>query len=215
MQLRQHRRVDLVSLDLGVRDRAHLQRVGDHHSTHEWLQQTHDPGRVDGGLDHHLVVGSKLAAESDHRISCESTRPPLLRCRSPGPRPPPSTVHVQSDHSHATSFVLGQVWESGRHDTYGSALAAQPGWSQGRPDSNASSQLIRYPGLPLHVLPTPLSRLPQDTAGELFSQPAGGAPKSCPITTASSRIIAGSKDGSDVCAASKSMVRPNALPRAR
>ena len=36
----------------------------------------------------------------------------------------------------------------GRHDTYGSALTAQPGESQRRPATNASSQLIEYIGLP-------------------------------------------------------------------
>jgi hypothetical protein len=30
----------------------------------------------------------------------------------------------------------------GQHDTYGSALAAHPGWSQGRPITNASSQVM-------------------------------------------------------------------------
>ena len=37
---------------------------------------------------------------------------------------------------------------SGPHDNYGSALAAQPGKSKGRPDNNSSSQLMRYFGLP-------------------------------------------------------------------
>src|SRR4051794_30948633 len=36
----------------------------------------------------------------------------------------------------------------GRHDTYGSALAAQPGGSQGRPATNPSSWLILCIGLP-------------------------------------------------------------------
>jgi hypothetical protein len=34
------------------------------------------------------------------------------------------------------------------HDNYGSALAAQPGKSQGRPYNNASSQLIVYSACP-------------------------------------------------------------------
>ena len=37
---------------------------------------------------------------------------------------------------------------AGRHDTYGSALTAQPGESQRRPATNASSQLIQCIGLP-------------------------------------------------------------------
>lgn len=45
----------------------------------------------------------------------------------------------------------------GLHDNYGSALAAQPGKSKGRPDNNSSSQLIRYFGLPAMRAPnTPI-----------------------------------------------------------
>jgi hypothetical protein len=44
----------------------------------------------------------------------------------------------------------------GQHDNYGSALSAQPGRSQGRPATNASSQLIEWIGLPTDVLPVPL-----------------------------------------------------------
>jgi len=44
----------------------------------------------------------------------------------------------------------------GQHDNYGSALAAQPGRSQGRPATNTSSRLIVRIGLPTDVLPVPL-----------------------------------------------------------
>jgi hypothetical protein len=43
---------------------------------------------------------------------------------------------------------LSKDGSGGRHDTYGSALTAQPGESQRRPATNASSQLIEYIGLP-------------------------------------------------------------------
>src|SRR3954452_3608858 len=36
----------------------------------------------------------------------------------------------------------------GRHDNYGSALAAQPGGSQGRPATNLSSRPVEWVGLP-------------------------------------------------------------------
>jgi len=36
----------------------------------------------------------------------------------------------------------------GQHDTYGSALSAQPGESQRRPATNSSSRLIEFIGLP-------------------------------------------------------------------
>ena len=42
---------------------------------------------------------------------------------------------------------------AGRQDTYGSALTAQPGESQRRPATNASSQLIEYIGLPAFRAP--------------------------------------------------------------
>ena len=40
-------------------------------------------------------------------------------------------------------LIGSRLGASGQHDTYGFALTAQPGWSQRRPDNNASSQLIR------------------------------------------------------------------------
>ena len=43
---------------------------------------------------------------------------------------------------------MPQEGSGGRHDTYGSALTAQPGESQRRPATNTSSQLILYIGLP-------------------------------------------------------------------
>ena len=52
-------------------------------------------------------------------------------------------VDVHSDHAPHPILLqfLGQG-SGGRHDNYGSALAAQPGESQRRPATNASSQLI-------------------------------------------------------------------------
>lgn len=71
------------------------------------------------------------------------------------------------------SLFLEQSGAGGRRDTYGSALSAQPGRSQGRPATNASSQLIEYIGLPaLGVLPVPLSRMVAPYAENLAS-PAG------------------------------------------
>jgi len=46
----------------------------------------------------------------------------------------------------------------GHHDTYGFALPAHPGKSQGRPVTPTGSQPIRTVGLPIHGLPEPLSR---------------------------------------------------------
>jgi hypothetical protein len=49
--------VDLVGLYMGVGDRLHLQRIGDHHALHERRQDPRHRHAVAGGLDHHLVGG--------------------------------------------------------------------------------------------------------------------------------------------------------------
>ena len=57
-------------------------------------------------------------------------------------------VNVNANHaSHASLPLIRDHGSSGRHDTYGSALTAQPGESQRRPATNASSQLIVRVGL--------------------------------------------------------------------
>ncbi|CDX42734.1 hypothetical protein MPLSOD_410079 [Mesorhizobium sp. SOD10] len=69
-------------------------------------------------------------------------------------------MDVHSDYTSHWLPLLKQSGAGGRRDTYGYALSAQPGRSQGRPATNASSQLIEYIGLPaLGVLPVPLSRM--------------------------------------------------------
>src|SRR3954452_22352964 len=70
-----------------------------------------------------------LNAELDDHLESEAPRP----VRSHVSQCPP---------------VLRKNGSVGRHDTYGSALTAQPGESQRRPATNASSQLIMYIGLP-------------------------------------------------------------------
>jgi len=52
-------------------------------------------------------------------------------------------VHVQTDEAHGSHLPAAVVLigAAGQHDTYGSALTAHPGESQGRPRTNASSQL--------------------------------------------------------------------------
>ena len=64
-------------------------------------------------------------------------------------------MSIPITHRISTPSVVNR--SSGRHDTYGSALAAQPGKSQGRPATNTSSQLIEWIGLPTFRAPgTPL-----------------------------------------------------------
>jgi hypothetical protein len=58
-------------------------------------------------------------------------------------------VNINANHaSHARLPVVAHEGSGGRHDTYGSALTAQPGESQRRPATNASSQLMQCVGLP-------------------------------------------------------------------
>ncbi|HYZ35084.1 MAG TPA: hypothetical protein VE684_22735 [Crenalkalicoccus sp.] len=61
----------LSVLALGMRDRARVQRVGDHHPPRKRAQQAHDRRRAVGGLERHLIIGSQLPAEDDHRVPRE------------------------------------------------------------------------------------------------------------------------------------------------
>src|SRR3954464_2072382 len=74
----------------------------------------------------------------------------------------------------------------GRHDNYGSALAAQLGGSQGRPATNASSRLIEYIGLPTLRAPgAPRPGWPHHTPGAKPSQPdETGTAVYIPVTNA-------------------------------
>ena len=68
---------------------------------------------------------------------------------------------------------------------YGSALTAHPGWSQGRPITNASSQLIDVTtACPPSVLQAPLSRSPEDYASRLTAdttEASNGIPDTNPL----------------------------------
>ena len=57
-------------------------------------------------------------------------------------------MEVDADHSSHLAPPFHFHGSGGRHDTYGFALAAQPGKSQRRPATNSGSQLIEYIGLP-------------------------------------------------------------------
>ena len=60
--------VDLVGLDLGVRDRLGPQRVGDDDATGALGQQIGDRPGVGGGLEHDLVVRAECAGEVPQRL---------------------------------------------------------------------------------------------------------------------------------------------------
>ena len=90
----------------------------------------------------------------------------------------------------------------GLHDSNGPALAAQPGKSKGRPDNNASSQLIRYFGLP--AMRAPDTPIPVDGSYSIHpSQEMRKARRaySCLIIIGLSRITERSKGVSGRCSA--------------
>jgi hypothetical protein len=69
----------------------------------------------------------------------------------PGPVGPHNRTQLVEQHHAPRPAAASHPRSLGaceQHNTYGSALTAQPGWSQGRPDNNTSSQLIKYHGLP-------------------------------------------------------------------
>jgi hypothetical protein len=76
-QARQRSRVDLVRLHPRMRDRLHLQRIGDHHPLHKRRQNARDCHAIPGRLDHHLVVESNLPPSPSRAVRVISTRPRL------------------------------------------------------------------------------------------------------------------------------------------
>lgn len=96
--------------------------------------------------------GARRCDQPRSRANGRGLRP---RIRAPGWRPGQS-CGVHPIASDPPQRVRGGV--RGLYDIYGFALAAQPGWSQGRPDNNTSSRLIVYGACPLLRTPTPLSR---------------------------------------------------------
>ena len=83
-----------------------------------------------------LVISTRPACRSFP--SSQITTSPNVRWMSI-----PTTRRIGSSCQHNDG-------SGGRHDTYGSALSAQPGESQRRPATNSSSKLILYIGLPAH-----------------------------------------------------------------
>src|SRR3954468_1255919 len=106
-------------------------------------------------------VGAKLRANRSKVSGVVAIRP------AERARPPSAIATWQKsrctsnpiDLPTTTSQLDNTIGEcGGQNDTYGFALAAHPGKSQGRPVTPAGSQPIGTEGLPDRVLPEPLSR---------------------------------------------------------
>jgi len=97
----QHRRIDAVGLDLGVRDQPHLLRIGDHHATDVRAQDLGHRRRIPGRLDHYMIVMGQRSCKCGEAVSThlDPTKPdetsPLKRHRFRE-----DTVDIQSNGSH-------------------------------------------------------------------------------------------------------------------
>jgi hypothetical protein len=99
-----------------------------------------------------LPVASTTISSSHVRLRPKPSSPERVMSTRPWWRSRPSShnttsakgaVDVHSNHPpHRLLLPDQETGACGRRDTYGSALTAQPGRSQGRPATNASSQLI-------------------------------------------------------------------------
>ena len=125
------------------------QRVGDHHPRHEDEATKHATAR---GRDHHCVgllepPTEALQRRAGHLDPALAPQRPVL----PDNRLP--KVRWMSIPRRMRLLPFHINGSGGRHDTYGSALSAQPGELQRRPATNASSKLIEFIDLPHHCAP--------------------------------------------------------------
>ena len=67
-QLRKDPSIDLVGLDLRLRNRPGLGWVRYHHPTHDRGQQVRDRITVTGGLQRHLIIDAKLNSPLSQRL---------------------------------------------------------------------------------------------------------------------------------------------------
>jgi hypothetical protein len=154
-QRRQHAGIDLVRLDVRVGDRLDLQRIGHDDARHMRRKHADHGHGITGRLDDDLVLLAQATAETlqpraGHADASGRTQRPVF----PEHHLCKGSVDVHANHtSHSLLLSFHCDGSSGQHDNYGSALSAQPGRSQGRPATNASSRLMMYIGLPTQRAP--------------------------------------------------------------
>jgi len=211
VQFREHPRIDLVRLDPSGGNCAHLERICNDYPLHKRREKPHDDRRVPCFLEHHFVARTERSTKCQNGFT--------FHCHPAGVSDlfalqdrdlPKRAMNVESYNSHEYTLLFSKdAGSSGSHDNYGFALAAQPGESKGRPDNNASSQLIVNCGLPaIHAPDTPIlasQRLRRRTCCE----PNDGAENSMPDNNAAERslravalgrknwLFAGSDDGGE------------------
>jgi hypothetical protein len=113
-----------------MRDRLHLQRIGDDHPPHERRKNPGHRHAIPGGLNHHLVGWKQLSAKpfeprAGHVDPTEAPQLTILPHHHLAEGP----VDVDADHPSHLAPPLHCHGSGGRHDTYGFALTAQPGES--------------------------------------------------------------------------------------
>jgi hypothetical protein len=113
-------------------------------------QEADDRVRIAGGLEDHFVGRVQGLCKRAQRLGRRRHAPRLsdLSVLQDGDLSI-LPMHVQADAAQKASLLTGNWERGGQHDTNGFALAAHPGQSQGRPPTNASSQLIVRTGLPV------------------------------------------------------------------
>jgi hypothetical protein len=145
----QYTGIDLVGLDVRMRNCLDLQRIGHNDASHIRRKRTDNGHCVAGSLNDDLVLFGQATAEAfqprvGHTHASRRTQPALLPEHHLGKR----SVNVHADYTSHPLLLSCAGGSGGQHDNYGSALAAQPGRSQGRPATNASSRLMMCIGLP-------------------------------------------------------------------
>ena len=143
--------VDLVGLDLRLRDRPRLARVRT--TTRRTSGRRSSRSRPSSSSPHRdLILGPSPAAHARSSSGRTSSGPRRGTGRPRRSRSARTTMHFHTDPSHSP-VPSSTGWTrnpSGGSDRNGFALAAQSGQSQGRPSTNrARSSTCRRPAQPI------------------------------------------------------------------